>query len=171
MSLRICLALQCYGSAAFLVCALLGVGPVAGCLPSSGHSDSLFTFNTNTAVDVYVYTPTGLPRRMNVPAKSAFITDLSAWLSARKDGWRSSFETYAPQCLIKGKGFVLNIRTDVVVLNCEEAAGKWKQVVCQADPSLEITIQEFLSRQSSTLPLDNLQTDSVTNHAGSVTNE
>lgn len=53
---------------------------------------------------------------------------VSAWLAAHPDGWSSSLVTYAPDRVVRGEGFDLNVLPDGRCVLNDESADNPRQV-------------------------------------------
>lgn len=118
-------------------------------MSDDSHTTQSFVF-PETALDVYVFTPSGMPRIVSFPTNSVLCSALESWILAHRDGWKSSLNTYAPRCVVKGNGFTLNVRSDAIVLNYEVHAGEWTQIIHDADINMENAVRECL--QPSSVP-------------------
>jgi hypothetical protein len=118
---------------------------IMGCLPSKMRTgEQIVGFvSSNGPIEAFAYAMTGMPEHVEVPPDSTFMVELKDWLLAHQEGWKQSFETYAPHYLVKGKGFTLNIRSDAIVLNYEAKVGNWRQVVRPADTAIENKTRAF----------------------------
>ena len=121
---------------------------VNGCLPSEVDVHSDIFSAEKEHLELFVYSATGMPQRLELSPDSSFVGEVRNWFSSHRDRWKVSFDTYAPRYLIKGTRFALNIRTDYFVLNYEVNTDDWRQVVRPSDPWLEEKVHSLLKSQA-----------------------
>jgi hypothetical protein len=85
------------------------------------RTDKDFAPYLNQPLKVSVYTSGIIARERSISPSSKEHELLISWLTNHKEGWCSSWVTYAPSILISGTNFTMNIHSNRVIIN---AGGK-----------------------------------------------
>lgn len=113
-----------------ILVAIIGTGLcfIVGCINNIDKIHTMIIANYPSEFEYIQFEKGKEIKRFVIKKDDKIYDDLLLWIITKKNGWKSDFNSYAPQQLFFSKKININIINNLVIININVNKEKWVQI-------------------------------------------